>query len=44
VKNGEYYTPVGVVGWGRGTANARNDELAKKVWEWTEAELKGQEL
>ncbi|KAH8904902.1 NAD(P)-binding protein [Coniochaeta sp. PMI_546] len=44
VKNGEYYMPVGVVGWGRGTANARNDELAKKLWEWTEGEVKGQEI
>jgi len=44
VKSGEYYTPVGVVGSGRGTSNARNDELAKKVWEWTETELKGQEI
>lgn len=44
VKSGEYYMPVGVVGWGRGTANARNDELAKRVWEWTEAEVKGQEI
>ncbi|KAB5522937.1 short-chain dehydrogenase/reductase [Coniochaeta sp. 2T2.1] len=44
VKNGEYYMPVGAVGWGRGTANARDDELARKVWEWTEGELKGQEI
>jgi NAD(P)-dependent dehydrogenase (short-subunit alcohol dehydrogenase family) len=44
VKNGEYYMPVGTVGWGRGTVNARSDELAKKVWEWTEGELKGQEI
>ncbi|KAB5522142.1 short-chain dehydrogenase/reductase [Coniochaeta sp. 2T2.1] len=44
VKNGEYYMPVGTVGWGRGTANARDDELARKVWEWTEGELKGQEI
>ncbi|KAJ9148791.1 NAD(P)-binding protein [Coniochaeta hoffmannii] len=44
VKSGEYYMPVGVVGWGRGTTNARNDELARRVWEWTEGELKGQEI
>lgn len=44
VKSGEYYMPVGIVGWGRGTAKARNDELALKVWEWTEGELKGQEV
>lgn len=44
VKSGEYYMPVGVVGWGRGSGNARNDELARKVWEWTEAGVKGQEI
>jgi hypothetical protein len=44
VKSGEYYVPVGAVGSGRGTALARDDELARKVWDWTEEELKGHEI
>lgn len=44
VKSGGYYTPVGVLDTSWRTAKARNDELARKVWEWTEGELKGQEI
>lgn len=44
ITNGEYYMPVGVVGSGRGVDLLRNEELAKKLWEWTEKELKGQEI
>lgn len=37
VVSGEYYEPVGV---GRlASADGRDDELAKKVWDWTEREL-----
>ncbi|KAL5612147.1 hypothetical protein BROUX41_000309 [Berkeleyomyces rouxiae] len=37
VINGEYYTPVGVLGGG--SASANDIELAKKLWDWTEKEL-----
>ncbi|KAL1902195.1 hypothetical protein Cpir12675_000095 [Ceratocystis pirilliformis] len=37
VVNGEYYTPVGVLGGGNSYAN--DLELAKKLWDWTEKEL-----
>lgn len=37
VKNGEYYEPVGI--GGKASAFAQNDELAKKLWDWTEEEL-----
>lgn len=40
VKTGEYYEPVGVPD--RSTALGKNDELAKKLWDWTEKELEGQ--
>ena len=36
VKSGEYYLPVGV--GGKGSKAARDDALAKKLWEWTEKE------
>lgn len=39
VKSGEYYEPVGVAG--SGSANAKNGELAERLWEWTEKELDG---
>ncbi|RDW60663.1 hypothetical protein BP6252_12046 [Coleophoma cylindrospora] len=39
VVSGEYYTPVGV--GGQGTAWATDDELAEKLWTWTEGELEG---
>lgn len=37
VKNGEYFEPVGVMG--KGSKHTQDDELARKAWEWTEAEL-----
>jgi retinol dehydrogenase 12 len=39
VQSGEYYEPVGVEG--RATALGKDDELAKKIWDWTETELSG---
>ncbi|KAF4592473.1 short-chain dehydrogenase/reductase [Ophiocordyceps camponoti-floridani] len=41
VESGEYYEPVGVKG--KGTALGRDNELAEKLWEWTEKELDGYE-
>lgn len=38
VKNGEYYEPIGV--GGTTSALGKNDELAKKLWDWTGEELK----
>jgi retinol dehydrogenase 12 len=40
VKSGEYYEPVGVSG--SGSSDGKDDELARKLWEWTEKELEGQ--
>ncbi|KAK7751557.1 hypothetical protein SLS62_006507 [Diatrype stigma] len=40
--NGEYYEPVGVPGLGSRFTTDRG--LSKRLWEWTEEELKGQEL
>lgn len=42
VKSGEYYEPVGIPG--KASAYGKNDELAKKLWEWTEKELEGYSL
>ncbi|RYO83443.1 hypothetical protein DL762_006130 [Monosporascus cannonballus] len=42
VVSGEYYEPVGVAGRARGWAGDRG--LSKKLWEWTEEELKGQDI
>lgn len=42
VESGEYYTPVGVQGQGSRFAN--DEELAEKLWVWTEAELEGYTL
>ncbi|KAH8749934.1 hypothetical protein F5883DRAFT_694522 [Diaporthe sp. PMI_573] len=39
VESGEYYEPVGVVG--RGSALSKNQDLGRKLWEWTEKELAG---
>lgn len=39
VENGAYYEPVGVKG--NLTAAGANDELAEKLWEWTQKELEG---
>ncbi|KAI1005708.1 hypothetical protein K3495_g2505 [Podosphaera aphanis] len=38
VVSGEYYTPFALAG--QGTAEAHNDELARKLWEWSEEEVK----
>lgn len=38
VVSGEYYVPVGVIG--KGPATIRDEALAKKLWDWTEEELK----
>lgn len=38
VVSGKYYTPVGVPD--REGDLARDDDLRRKVWEWTENELK----
>ncbi|KAL5610534.1 hypothetical protein FOBRF1_006651 [Fusarium oxysporum] len=36
---GEYYEPVGVIG--KASSCAKDDELAKKLWKWTEMQLEG---
>ncbi|KAH6989789.1 hypothetical protein BKA56DRAFT_475542 [Ilyonectria sp. MPI-CAGE-AT-0026] len=42
VKSGEYYEPVGVAG--KGNALSKNEELGRKLWEWTEKELAGHNM
>jgi len=37
VRNGAFYEPVGKIGVE--TMASKNDELAKKLWEWTQMEL-----
>jgi NAD(P)-dependent dehydrogenase (short-subunit alcohol dehydrogenase family) len=37
VKSGEYYSPVGVAG--KASSNGKSDNLAKKLWDWTQKEL-----
>jgi NAD(P)-dependent dehydrogenase (short-subunit alcohol dehydrogenase family) len=37
--SGEYYQPVGV--GGKASAYGKDEELARKLWEWTEKELEG---
>ncbi len=39
VKSGEYYVPVGIAG--QGTKSAYDQELAEKLWTWTEKEIDG---
>jgi retinol dehydrogenase 12 len=39
VKSGEYYEPVGIPGLA--SADGKNDDLAKQLWDWTEKELEG---
>jgi len=39
VNSGEYYNPVGVRG-GMASSKLHDHELAKKIWDWTETELK----
>jgi NAD(P)-dependent dehydrogenase (short-subunit alcohol dehydrogenase family) len=38
LKNGAWYEPVGQPG-SRDTSRSKDDELAKRLWEWTEKEL-----
>jgi len=40
VKSGEYYNPVGRRGLIR-SSYVKDDDLAKKIWDWTETELEG---
>jgi retinol dehydrogenase 12 len=42
VVSGEYYEPVGVAG--NGSKDSQDEELAVRLWEWTEKELEGQEV
>jgi retinol dehydrogenase-12 len=42
VVNGEYYRPIGVAG--DASANATDDALGKKLWDWTEEELKDHDI
>lgn len=42
VVSGTYYEPVGVPG--KESAMARDEALAKRLWEWTENEVKGAEM
>ncbi|KAF5008326.1 hypothetical protein FDECE_5369 [Fusarium decemcellulare] len=42
IENGEFYEPVGKTGGLEG--HGLNDEMARKLWEWTEEQLKGQSL
>jgi retinol dehydrogenase 12 len=42
IKAGEYYDPVGVPG--KRSKLSQDDELAKKLWDWTEKELDGQQI
>lgn len=44
IKSGEVYFPVGDLTGGRRGPYVKDDALAKKLWDWTEQELKGQEL
>ncbi|TPX18052.1 uncharacterized protein E0L32_011871 [Thyridium curvatum] len=39
IKSGEYYEPVGIPD--KASEDAKNEELAKKVWDWTAKELEG---
>ncbi|KAH8589415.1 hypothetical protein B0O99DRAFT_676667 [Bisporella sp. PMI_857] len=40
VVSGEYYEPVGLAG--KGVGLAKDQKLARKLWDWTEKELEGQ--
>ncbi len=42
IVSGEYYEPIGMAG--KGSALSTDRGLAKKLWEWTEEEMKGYEL
>jgi hypothetical protein len=41
LENGMYYEPVGKLAWKKLDRTARDDGLAKRLWEWTEEALKG---
>lgn len=42
VQSGRYYEPIGVLG--KGSKLSKDEELGRKLWEWTEKELKGHEV
>jgi retinol dehydrogenase-12 len=42
VESGRYYEPVGVLGMG--SELSRDEELGRRLWEWTERELEGFEI
>lgn len=44
IKSGEMYFPVADLTGGRRGPYVKDDAMAKKLWDWTEQELKGQEL
>jgi hypothetical protein len=39
LRNGSFYLPVGVDNWDKVTKEGRDEELAKRLWEWTEQVL-----
>lgn len=44
IENGAMYYPVGDLSGGRKGRYNQDDDLAKKLWEWTEEELKDQKV
>lgn len=44
VQSGAFYYPVGNLEGGRRGKYNQDDDLAKRLWEWTEEELKGQTI
>ncbi|KKY39443.1 putative short-chain dehydrogenase reductase [Diaporthe ampelina] len=44
IKSGEMYFPVADLTGGRRGPYVKDDALASKLWDWTEQELKGQDL
>jgi retinol dehydrogenase 12 len=44
IKSGEMYFPVADLTTGRRGPYVKDDALAKRLWDWTEQELQGQEL
>ncbi|KAH8898198.1 NAD(P)-binding protein [Thozetella sp. PMI_491] len=44
VVSGEYYCPVGKITNAAGMDKVKDEALAKRLWDWTEEELKGYEL
>ena len=39
LSNGTFYRPVGVDCWDKLTKEGRDEQLAKKLWDWTEGVL-----